>query len=111
MYLLLKAVLDDNLEPKASNIIFDFTSLNFIEPVGVTVLSNIFEWLRSTKRVSFKFNYANTRPIQYLDDSGFFEIFLGQKLFQGSRVRVTTVPLELVSYDRSHDWLHGKFAE
>lgn len=111
MYMLLKAVLDENLQPRAQNITFDFTPLEFIEPVGVTVLSNIFEWLRSTKRVAFKFKYIDSPPIRYLDDSGFFEIFLGHKLYVNSYVRTTTVPLELVSYDKSHDWLHGRFAD
>ena len=45
MYSLISTVIGDDFAPKYSKIIFDFNALRFIKPAGVTVLSNLIQWL------------------------------------------------------------------
>lgn len=111
MYLLLHAVLDEKLEPKARKIELDFTALDFIEPVGVTVLCNILQWLWIVKGVNFTIHCnKSSRTIRYLDDSGFFKLHLGEPLSPTAEVRATTVPLELVSFEHSHQYINDRFS-
>jgi len=49
MYGVIAEVFDENLDARASRVVFDFSSLDFIEPVGVVILSNIFESLKKSK--------------------------------------------------------------
>ena len=112
MYGFINDVIDDNYLPRTNNIILDFTKLQFIRPSGVTILSNIVQWLL-TKRVKVefmlpeKYNYQKN-PVKFLDDSEFFSIFLGKKLLPGSCPRETTIPLKLVKYDESYSWIENK---
>lgn len=111
MYLLLQAVLDENLEPKAHKIELDLNPLDFIEPVGVTVLCNILQWLWIVKGVNFTIHCdKSARTIKYLDDSGFFNLHLGDPLSPTAAVRDTTVPLELVSFEHSHQYINDRFS-
>lgn len=111
MYQLIEQVIDTNLQPKGSEIVFNFNSLGFIEPVGVTVLSNLIEWLfKREVKVFFRSpnrNFLNNKncSISYLDDSLFFKRYVGVPKFQLASPRATTIPLETVSYHESHQWL------
>ena len=91
-------------------IAFDFGTLRFIRPAGVTFLNNLVEWLH-VKRVSVEFSGLSpfSAAISYLDDSLFFERHLGDKLNEHSRPRNTTLPLKVVSQDESHMWLRTNF--
>ncbi|WP_255905633.1 ATP-binding protein [Priestia aryabhattai] len=113
MYPLLDNVIDRDLNPKASHIKFDFNQLAFIEPTGITILSNLFEWLmKRGTRVTLSYPAQATgrnHPITFLDDSGFFKRYLGQKINPLACVRDTTMPLEKVTYDRSFQWLNNDF--
>src|SRR5690606_1131781 len=89
-----------------SRVSIDFTRLTFIKPIGVTFLSNFVDWLTSRNvEVTFDGTRTTTAAISYLDDSLFFEKFLGRKLNRLSRPRATTLPLVSVSHSSSHDWL------
>lgn len=111
MYLLIQAVLDENLEPRARKIELNLTPLYFIEPVGVTVLCNILQWLWLIKGVNVSIHCDASAPtIRYLDDSGFFILHLGQPLSPSAAVRDTTVPLELVSFEHSHQYINDRFS-
>jgi anti-sigma regulatory factor (Ser/Thr protein kinase) len=46
-----------------------------------------------------------------LDDSGFFRRYVGKNVFPGCALRATTLPLELVSHERSFSWIHHKFTD
>lgn len=87
-------------------ICFNFSTLNFIRPAGVTFLNNLVGWLHVQKvKVTFAGMNLYSAPIAYLDDSLFFERHLGHKLVASSRPRSTTVPLQQVSQAESHMWL------
>lgn len=110
---LINKVIDDNYAPVSQEIIFDFRTLNFIRPVGVTILSNLIEWLkirgvkiRVVYPTEFSYKYS---PIGFLDDSLFFKQYLGKKISEFSAPRETTIPLKLVSYQESYYWLEENF--
>ena len=106
IYPLIDSVLDENLNPKVSKVIFDFSGLNFIEPVGVTVLSNLIEVLKKAGvKSAFSGLEANNESIRYLNDSGFFEHYLKKPIQQKPNLRSTTLPLELVEYSKSYQYM------
>lgn len=113
MYFLLNSVISPDYQPIDSTIEFNFTNLTFIEPAGVTVLSNLFEWLKS-KNCTIKIltNYpknSRTCPIKYLDDSGFFKFYLGSYLQETHQKRKTTFPLAHVTYQMSYQLINFNF--
>lgn len=80
---LMSQVITSEGEPINSELKFDFTKLGFIEPSGVTALSNLFEWLLKNEvkaSIVYPEEFGNTKwcPIQYLDDSEFFLKYLGK---------------------------------
>ncbi|HDR4366585.1 TPA: ATP-binding protein [Bacillus cereus] len=113
MYSLLEEVIDHDLQPKSNQITFNFRPLEFIEPVGVTILGNLIQWLmkqgvkciiRTPKKLNDK------KAIKYLDDSLFFERYIGHKLREKSNLRDTTIPLTLVKYADSYQFVRQRFA-
>lgn len=108
-YIIEKLIGEDKL-PLDNEVTFDFTTLNFIKPAGVTILSNLFEWLieRGVKIFiiipKYRFRHRNS-PIAYLDDSNFFYRYMGEKIYKSSSPRSTTIPLQLVTYAESVQWL------
>lgn len=106
IYPLIDSVLDEKLNPKASKVIFDFSGLSFIDPVGVTVLSNLIEVLKkSGVKSAFSGLEKNTESIRYLNDSGFFQYYLKKPVQQKPNLRSTTLPLELVEYSKSYEYM------
>jgi len=110
---LLNQVIDHEIEPKDKEIEFDFNYLNvFIEPSGVTILSNLFEWLKKKGVDTYILHpdgFILKGPLKYLDDSRFFEKYVGEKLNESSRPRTTTFPLESVQYNHSPALLELRF--
>lgn len=99
-------VLDEQRDAKCSKVIFDFSRLNFVEPVGVVVLSNVIEYFKLLRcKVAFANHTTQTAGTRFLDDSLFFERYLGKKLFGTSSVRSTTVPLNLIHSERAQEYL------
>ena len=105
----MRSVLDTNQDPRDHRIVFDFSTLKFIEGEGLTALSNTLEWLYA-RDVDCRFHNIceTTAAICYLDDCGFFREHLGEPLRNFARVRPTTIPCEKIQHDRSHAWLEGK---
>lgn len=81
MYSVLKQCINESLVPTCKKIIFNLEHLSFIEPSGLTILSNTIEWLQLNKcDVSIKFKrYTSSSPtsenkkvMQFLNDIEFF---------------------------------------
>jgi anti-anti-sigma regulatory factor len=73
MYPFIDKAIDEQCDAKCSKIIFDFSKLNFIEPVGVVVLSNLIEYFRKIDvKVYFQGHTNRSQTNIFLDDSGFF---------------------------------------
>lgn len=117
MYDLITQVIDRDMKPVDSIVVFNFNKLRFIRPAGVTVLSNLVEWLIK-RGVDVKFALPDkteslnrkTNPIKYLDDSLFFNRYIGYKYLSDSSPRETTLPLQLVAYGESYNWLKKIFS-
>ncbi|MEK8128647.1 ATP-binding protein [Paenibacillus filicis] len=110
MYSFISNTLNEENEPHSNEISFDFRPLEFITPVGVTVLSNLIgKLMKHGTKVSFVYRAPNRLikfcPIAFLDDSMFFKHYLGNSLDGYARLRPTTLPLSNVTYAKSHDYL------
>lgn len=96
-------------------IVFDFSSLVFIEPSGITILANFIHFIKKLNcSVSFCFPILPDKPsprnpIKYLDDTGFFQIFLNKTLFPNSTLRPTTLPFMNIFCSDTVQWLNYTF--
>ena len=109
MYALVANVMDEEQNCRYSRIVFDFGRLQFIEPDGISVLSNLIEYLKhSGAKVTFANFNGGTPALKFLDDSGFFLLYLKRQLDPASKVRSTTLPLKLVEYKRSYEYMEYK---
>lgn len=76
--------------------LIDFSKTTFIDPSGVAALYNSLQYLILQKRdIHFRGHELRTDVNTYLDDSGFFETFLQQRIFPNRPRRQTTVPLHV----------------
>ncbi len=110
MYALVTQIFDEHLNVRCSSVRFDFSTLEFIEPVGVVILSNLLESLKKAD-VKFKIKNHNTRTVanKYLDDAGFFETYTGSVVFKDDHhTRLTTIPLRLVANQDATHFLHAE---
>lgn len=104
----LAQVVDEQRHAKCSKVTFDFSRLNFVEPVGVVVLSNVIEYFKLLNcKVSFVNHTLRNPGTKFLDDSLFFQRYLKKKLFGPTAVRGTTVPLSLIHSERAQEYLLG----
>lgn len=101
-----------NGQPVNTDIEFDFSNLTFINPVGLTVLSNTINWLTKNNVQGKLINYKkNNKVIEYLDDSEFFKIHSINRtpLSPHARLRNSTLPLVHIAHNNVHNWLKDKF--
>ncbi len=107
MYGFIGKAVDEQCNALSSKITFDFSDVTFIEPVGVVVLGNLIEHFKKLGvKTYFSGHKHMTEPINYLDDSGFFKQYLGHSLKTNLTLRATTMPLGLVSNERSVGFVH-----
>lgn len=109
MYVVLQKAINKDRNPVSEEIVLDFSSLtSFIEPCGVTILSNLIQWLEKRNVTVHLLPGAVDKgecPNKFLDDSMFFEHHLGEKLSRFSQVRKTTIPLKKVDASSPIPWL------
>lgn len=117
MFLLLKQVIDETGDPLHKKYDFHFTKCRrFIEPIGVTFIHNLVRWLYS-KDIPVTFTYTTDlkilrnplEPQRFLDDCGFFEMHINEKIYQHSSLRPTTVSVQDVFMDKFPAWLRTFF--
>ncbi|MCV3201892.1 ATP-binding protein [Bacillus velezensis] len=115
MHLLIDKVIDSDMRPMNNEMNFNFCELKYIEPPGVTILSNLLQWLHS-KGVEVIFTYPSDikdrikkDALIYLDDSMFFKKYLGECLTERATVRPTTIEIQDVAYSDSYQWLQFQF--
>lgn len=116
MFFFFQEILDaETLDPLYDEIILDFRNLSFIKPTGVAALANASELL-TNRGCSLKFRFSNRMqyskrcPVSYLDDSGFFARYLGEKRFPQSSCRETTLPLKKLAIEEWHGWVENTLA-
>lgn len=110
MYGFIGRVLDEHGAPRFDETVFEFPSASdFIDPTGVVVLSNLFEYLaRRNAGMRVRFHKPFGPMVVYLDDIGFFEGYMGAPLGAGTRRRRETVPLQRVRTERMQEYLEFK---
>jgi anti-sigma regulatory factor (Ser/Thr protein kinase) len=109
MYGLIKNLINEYNQPIHNNVTFDFSSLVFIKPVGITILSNLIEWLyRKEVKFGFQNHTKYTHANKYLDDSLFFLQYTQVLVFPLSSIRPTTIPLQLVKHEESYSWIEHR---
>lgn len=109
MYQFIDQLLSEQNDAKCSKVYFDFSKVTFIEPVGVVVLSNLIEYLKKVGvSVWFKGHKTKTRVTEFLDDAGFFRHYLKTPIFEGSSLRSTTMPLQLIAQTEFTSFLYQK---
>lgn len=100
----------DNWQPKSDTICFDFSNLahGFVKPTGVTVFSNLINWLQVRGcKIRFSNYHLGGEALKYLDDSLFFEKYFETKLSPYSNCRSTTIPLMEVKLEDYHQWINS----
>lgn len=109
----LESVVKPDLTPVSTEIKFDLTNVEFIDPCGMTALYNICLWLEKTEDVQATFLLNpieqlpkyNERPMMYLVDCGFFKEFFGDRLiYKEPRIRDTTLPFRTLRSEESYEW-------
>lgn len=109
MYQFVAHLLSEQRDAKCTKVYFDFSKVTFIEPVGIVVLSNLIEYLKKLGvSVWFKGHKIRTKCTTFLDDSGFFEQYLKSRIFTGSGLRSTTIPLKLIAQTEFTSYLYIK---
>jgi len=100
-----------NGTPTSLNISIDFKDLSYIDPTGVTALSNLINWLRMNGvTVLFENHQLLSAGCVFLDDIKFFEHFLGSPLRDDAGLRPTSRSLEFIG-DNSRMWLKTDFLQ
>lgn len=116
-YDLLSRIANSDGRLKDRSFDFDFKYLQFVEPSGVTFLSNLLEWLE-IHRIEWslivpeekRLNYKRECPIHYLGDSQFFARYAPDLHLSRWSARNTTMPLQIVACEGSCDWLNNTFS-
>ena len=97
-----------NGHPVDGEITLDFSRLFFYESIGIVILSNLVEWLRS-RGVTVHFSNAtrDNGAVAYLDDVGFFKAYWDAPLSPLARLRDSTFPFRALQCADSHQWIDG----
>lgn len=106
MRIFLTEIIDDDFQPRHSAVELDFSRLQFVEPVGVVVLSNAIEFYRSKgRRIHLLKPKDRSDGIAFLDDALFFERYYGKKIFPDAAVRSSTMPLKNIHSGQAQQFL------
>lgn len=115
--IILKPIIDKNMKCNFKKVNVDFRNVGWIEPTGVTVITNLIEWLLSQGvRISFERNTPeeaserNNNVMRYLDDSGFFQMY-GLESYSGDTptLRKTCTGIKKIKYKDYIQWNKNDF--
>lgn len=107
MHSFIDRFIDHKGDARHARFVLDFSKLQFIDPTGVVVLSNLIEYLRRCN-VSGHLTglfYAHSDAICYLDDCGFFTRYNDVPLRPHAKRRLSSMPLRLVEHIRAQEFL------
>jgi len=106
MYDVIGRAIDEHQKARGQDITFDFSGLSFVDPDGMTVLSNLLEWLKKREvRIALANCDIGQPAIQYMDDCGFFGLYGNGALRTSAATRETTIPFRRLLVEESHEWL------
>ncbi|MFK0524732.1 ATP-binding protein [Paenibacillus illinoisensis] len=109
MYDIIGQIVNEDRQPISKKVTLNLCELDFIDPAGVTVLSNLQEWLvKKGVEVGYRTPslevFKTKTALRYMDDSLFFEQHLGKKIRDDASPRETTQPLTFVEVKDSFQW-------
>ncbi|SOD27633.1 Histidine kinase-like ATPase domain-containing protein [Variovorax sp. YR752] len=108
MYGFISKALTDTGKARGAHVDIDFSKLQFIEPVGVVVLSNLIEYMRKCGTKGTLIGSSNySEAVKYLDDSGFFAHYNGKPLRADAATRRGTFALTHVTNAKAVGFLHA----
>ncbi len=109
MYGLISKAINQDGDARHATIEFDFSKLEFIDPAGVVVMSNLIEYLRHC-RVSGRMSnvWLQSAAVRYLDDCGFFVRYNNGPLQVQVRPRDGTLPLTLVENIQATNFIYQR---
>jgi hypothetical protein len=94
---------------RCQEIEFDFRKLEFIDPVGVVVLSNLLEYFKQLAVRVYFLGIRSSPGYRFLVDSGFFNRYVKSGGMLAFAVpRSTTMPLQLINGAESAFYLRNK---
>ena len=107
--------MDKSGNPISSKINLNFCTLTkFIEPAGVCVLLNAAKWLQS-KNVDVLCTTpecidctSHKHPVRYLDDVGFFRLYIGKSLFNTPAKIRRALPVTVINFSEAYQYLESK---
>ncbi|MGZ0020047.1 hypothetical protein [Nitrosomonas sp. wSCUT-2] len=107
MYPFIDAAITSQNESKAGKVVFDLRKLKTITPTGVIVFSNLIEFFKKNRvRVEFENYESKFDAISFLDDVGFFKLYVGQNLERANNSKFKNMPLELIAKDDYIGYVH-----
>ncbi|WP_432717830.1 hypothetical protein AAA448_06220 [Staphylococcus equorum] len=90
----------------------DITEVSFVKPSGISMLHNILNLIKDNdKEYQFKLPKIEqgNEVLKYLDDSLFFKNLTGDKIFENSQVRDTTLPIKNLKISFTEEWIKNNF--
>lgn len=107
MYGVIRRAITDAGDARGRQVNFDFSRLEFVESVGVVVLSNLIEYLRKCGcQGRLHGIFRSSKAVCYLDDSNFFTRYNGAPLREHAHPRDGTFPLTLVADTQAIGFLY-----
>lgn len=105
---LIEAVLDDDMNARCAEIVFDFQRVEALGCRAIVVLSNLIELLRQAGVAVSFVNFRQCGPATLLRQSGFFERYFRNNPNGRAETTKAMLPLELVDYARSHAYIQNR---
>ena len=103
-------VFGDGIHAIENGVIFDFNPLKFIDPIAVTVFSNILEVLKKDNvRFEFRNCFDASEAVRFLKHAGFFAIYSDSAQAIKVEKRADVLSLNLLPHQESHQWLEYNF--
>lgn len=107
MYPLIEDAIRIQKKEKAAKIIFDFREIKEIFPVEVVVLSNLIEYFKKIKvKVELENYETGYESIRFLDEVGFFKLYLGGQVLTKHETKYCNMPLQLVTTEQNIGYLY-----
>lgn len=107
MYGVIRRAITDTGDARGRRVNLDFSRLEFVESVGVVVLSNLIEYLRKCGcQGRLHGIFRTSKAVCYLDDSSFFTRYNDGPLRNHASPRDGTFPLTLVSDQQTVGFLY-----
>ena len=116
---LLVQVVKEDLECLYETVIFDFKELEWVEPSGITVLTNLFGWLKKQgiiieiskeKKDHLSIWSRKYEAMKYLEDAGFFKLHgFEDNMYGQASLRSTMLPITQIAYENYVQWNNTDF--